>query len=58
MNMTASTYNPVLASGKNVMQPAFNQAGREAIAGASGFGNTASALGTGFKEGIQNLGGW
>ena len=57
MNMTASTYNPVLASGKNVMQPAFNQAGREAIAGASGFGNTASALGTGFKEGIQNLGG-
>jgi len=57
INTTASTYNPVLASGKNVMQPAFNQAGREAIAGASGFGNTASALGTGFKQGVQNLGG-
>mgnify|MGYP003646098989 FL=1 len=57
INTTASTYNPVLASGKNVMQPAFNQAGREAIASASGFGNTASALGTGFKQGVQNLGG-
>jgi hypothetical protein len=43
--------------GLATLKPAFGQAGREAIAGASGFGNTASALGTGFKEGVQNLGG-
>ena len=59
-----SAFNPsTLAStgGKAIAgtapMPAFSTAGREAIAGASGFGNTASALGTGFKEGIQNLGG-
>jgi hypothetical protein len=45
------------APASNAMQPAFGEAGREAIAGASGFGNTASALGTGFKQGVQNLGG-
>ena len=45
------------AKGVAALKPAFGQAGREAIAGASGFGNTASALGTGFKQGVQNLGG-
>lgn len=59
MDLTANTFGQGLtfAPAGNAMQPAFNQAGREAIAGASGFGNTASALGTGFKQGVQNLGG-
>ena len=59
MDLTANTFGQGLtfAPAGNAMQPAFGQAGREAIAGASGFGNTASALGTGFKQGVQNLGG-
>ncbi len=59
MDLTANTFGQglTLAPAGNAMQPAFSQAGREAIAGASGFGNTASALGTGFKQGVQNLGG-
>ena len=59
MDLTANTFGQGLtfAPASNAMQPAFNQAGREAIAGASGFGNTANALGTGFKQGGQKLGG-
>jgi len=45
------------AQGVAALKPAFNEAGREAIVGASGFGNTASALGTGLAQGVQNLGG-
>jgi len=58
INTTASTYNPVLASGDiGARQSVFTGKGIGDAFSAGNYGEALGGVGTGFKEGVQNLGG-
>jgi hypothetical protein len=57
MTMTNATYNPVLASGDVARQSVFAGKGIGDAFSAGNYGEALGGVGTGFKEGVQNLGG-
>ena len=58
MTMTNATYNPVLASGDiGARQSVFTGKGIGDAFSAGNYGEALGGVGTGFKEGVQNLGG-
>ena len=57
MNMTAATYNPVLASGDVARQSVFAGKGIGDAFSAGNYGDALGGVGGGIKQGVQSLGG-